>query len=286
MDPKLIRNIPDSSTISKDEQYVQTIDNKRILLPRPLSLSLLRNDRSALTTNEWTLLSNFLHAFDQQNAFTRIQYSLAELSSLPPKLRLKLSEVTNVLRELFSNVGPIIERSPDFHSLPVDTRQLLINHNLFVTGAVNAFFLCREVDIFHNMTAFNASNQLYGSELIAECRRNIAQYDSNGSLIKIFIFILAFSSSCSIVKYDNQVNITIMSSSINLVRIQNVYATMLWKYLVYLYGFKEAVPRFTRLVKNVLDLIRILTWVTPNETRDLVVDSIVTETGRALVIAD
>ncbi|CAF2992324.1 unnamed protein product [Rotaria sp. Silwood2] len=252
----------------------------------PLPLGLLQNDRSTLTTNEWTLLSNFLHAFDEQNCYTRIQCSLKELSSLPPKLRSKPSEIVNLMRELYSSIGPLIERSPNFHSLTVDDRQVLIKHNLYVTGVMNGFFLCRELNVFDNITVLNSYNQLYGCEYMRECRQNIAQYDSNGSLIKIFMFILAFSSSCSIIKYDNQVDITIMSNSINLVPIQNVYVTMMWKYLIYLYGFREAVLRFTRLVKDVLDLITILNLIPQSQTRTRMIDTIVTDTERTLVIDD
>ncbi|CAF2764794.1 unnamed protein product [Rotaria sp. Silwood2] len=286
MDPVLIRNISDSNTVSKKNQSLRTADDKQIQLLRPLPLGLLQNDRSTLTTNEWTLLSNFLHAFDEQNSSIRIQNSLNELCSLPPKLRLKPSELKNLIRELYSSIGPLIECSPDFHSLPVNVRQVLVKRNLYITGAMNGLFLCRELSVLNNVTVHNFYVQLYGCDYMIECHRNIAQYDSNGSLIKIFIFILAFSSSCSIIKYDNEGDISIMSSPINLISIENVYVTVLWKYLVYLYGFKEAALRFTRLVKSVLDLISILNQAPQIETRHRMVDTIIKETERTLVIGD
>ncbi|CAF4244834.1 unnamed protein product [Rotaria sp. Silwood2] len=182
MDPVLIRNISDSNTVSKKNQSLRTADDKQIQLLRPLPLGLLQNDRSTLTTNEWTLLSNFLHAFDEQNSSIRIQNSLNELCSLPPKLRLKPSELKNLIRELYSSIGPLIECSPDFHSLPVNVRQVLVK--------------------------------------------------------------------------------------------------------LYLYGFKEAALRFTRLVKSVLDLISMLNKAPQIETRHRIMDTIITETERTLVIGD
>ncbi|CAF4772032.1 unnamed protein product [Rotaria sp. Silwood1] len=258
MDPALIRFIPDSRKVSKKIQKVQTKEDKQIQLPGSLPLGLLQNDRSTLTTNEWTLLSNCLHAFDEQNPSARIQNSLNELTSLPPKLRLKPLELTNLIRELFSSIGPLIERSSDFHSLPVNVRQILVKRNLYITGSMNGLFLC-------------------------QCRRKIARYDPNGSLIKIFVFILAFSSNCSLVTYDSQADLTIMSNSIHLVPIQNVYITMLWKYLIYLYGFKEAVLRFTRLIKDVLDLVNMLSQAPQTETRSRIMNPIVTETEHTLM---
>ncbi|CAF2382477.1 unnamed protein product [Rotaria sp. Silwood2] len=250
----------------------------------PLPLGLLQNDRSTLTTNEWTLLSNFLHAFDEQKSYTRIRTSLNDLCSLPPKLRLKPSEIVNLLRELYGSVGPLMERSSDFHSLSVNTRQVLVKHNLYITCVMNGLFLCRELNVFDNMAVFNSYNQLSGPEYMIECRRNIAQFDSNGTIIKIFIFIIAFSSNYSIVTYDKQVDISIISNSINLVAIQNVYVTMLWKYLIYFYGFREAILRFTRLVKNSLNLITMVNSMPRNETRNRMRDKILMDTQRTLVI--
>ncbi|CAF0765048.1 unnamed protein product [Rotaria sp. Silwood1] len=248
-----------------------------------LPLGLLQNDRSTLTTNEWTLLSNCLHAFDEQNPSARIQNSLNELTSLPPKLRLKPLELTNLIRELFSSIGPLIERSSDFHSLPVNVRQILVKRNLYITGSMNGLFLCRELHVLDNMSVLNSYTQLYGCEYMIECRRKIARYDPNGSLIKIFVFILAFSSNCSLVTYDSQADLTIMSNSIHLVPIQNVYITMLWKYMIYLYGFKEAVLRFTRLIKDVLDLVNMLSQAPQTETRSRIMNPIVTETEHTLM---
>ncbi|CAF2799668.1 unnamed protein product [Rotaria sp. Silwood2] len=284
MNPTLIRNIPASSIISKKSQQVQIIEDKEIQFPIPLPLSLLRNEHSTLTTNEWTLLSNFLHAFDEQNPATRIQNSLNELCSLPPKLRLKSSDTYNMVGQFFTGVQLLIEHSPDLYSLSIDARKALTKHNLSTVGAFNGIFLCRELDLFNNPVFFNACSLYYGTEFIWNCSRNSTRCDPNGSLIKMMLFVMTFSSNCSIVIFDDKEHITTMSKSIDLIRIQNLYVTVLWKYLVYLYGFKEAVRRFSYLVKNILDVIHMLELMPKNETHDLMVDAIATETERVLVI--
>ncbi|CAF5103849.1 unnamed protein product, partial [Rotaria sp. Silwood1] len=165
--------------ISGSDQATTTkiIQNIFCVLLVPLPLGLLRNDRSTLTTNEWTLLSNFLHLYDEQNHSIRIQYSLNELSSLPPKLRSKPLQLMKLLRELYTNVGPLIEHTPDFYTLHVHVRQILIKQNLFITGLMGALFACREINIFQNMTAINVSNLFFGFQFMIECRQNIARYD-------------------------------------------------------------------------------------------------------------
>ncbi|CAF1963316.1 unnamed protein product [Rotaria magnacalcarata] len=286
MNPELIRHVSDSSKILKKNKHTEATEPKRTQLPTPLPLSLLQNDRSTLTTNEWTLLSNILHAFDEENALTRIQCSLDALSALPPKLRSKPIELMKLISQLYGNVGSLLEHSPDFHSLPFDARQLLLKHNLYIIGVMNGLYVGRELNVFDNTAVFNLTVRVYGPEYMIEMRRNIARYDHNGSLIKILLFIIGFSSNCSIVIYNDEEPYSIVSSSINLVRIQNIYVTMLWKYLVYLYGFHAAVLKFSRLVKNAVDLMSTLNATPHGENRNRVLDTIVKETQLKLVISE
>jgi len=239
-----------------------------------------------LTINEWTLLSNCLYAYDEQNLHGQIQYLLNQLASLPPQLRLRRFDTYNIIGQFYTSIQPLIEHSPDLNSLPLDARRVITKHNLNSTGAINGIFVCREMDLFRNPFFRNPCNIHYGSEFIIECTRNSARCDPNGSLIKMMLFIMAFSSNCSIVTFNEQESLTTMSYAIDLISIQNVYITMLWKYLVYLYGFKEAVLRFSYIVKNIIDIIHMLELQPKNETHDLMVETIITETERALLIKE
>jgi hypothetical protein len=253
---------------------------------QPSPLGLLQNDRSILTTDEWTLLSNFLHVYDEHNLSRQIQNSLHRLSLLPPKLRLKSSHTYNMISISFTGIQSLIERSPDLSSLSIDARRALTKHNLISIGSVNGIFLSRELDLYNNPLFLNACNEYYGVEFLKNCAQHSARCDPNGSLMKIMLFVITFSSNCSIVIFDDQENITTMSSSLNLIRVQNAYVTMLWKYLIYLYGFKEATLRFSSIVKSIIDVTRMLESMSENKTHDLMVETIVAETQRSLIIED
>jgi hypothetical protein len=236
--------------------------------------------------NEWSLLGNCLHAFDEFNPSIQIQCSLNELSSLPPKLRLKSAEAYNIVGQFFTGIQSLIEHSPDLYLLPVDARRALTKHNLSSTGAMNGIFLCHELDLYNNVIFINICNFFYGSEFMIDCARNSSRCDTNGNLIKIMLFIMTFSSNFSIVTFDNEEHITTMSSSIDLFQVQNVYVTMIWKYLVYLYGFTAAVLRFSSLVKSVLGIMHMLEVMPTNESHNHMVDTIVQETERSLILKD
>jgi hypothetical protein len=83
--------------------------------------------------------------------------------------------------------------------------------------------------------------------------------------------------------FSNEEDLEALSSSMELVHVQNIYVTMLWKYLVYLYGENGPMMRFSTLVKNVTDtLIR----AGEDMGHKILVDRIVAQTERSLVVED
>jgi len=211
---------------------------------------------------------------------------IEQICSLPPKLRSKPSNILDMLNQFFGSVQPLINRSLHLHSLPMDARRALIKHNMQTTGALNGLFLFRELNLANSSIIMNALTVLYGHDLARICVRNSYECDPNGNLIKMLIFILVFSGNCSMVKYDDQEDIRTMSSSAHRIEIQNMYITAFWKYLVYLYGFEEAVVRFSSLVKRILNMLHIAEVIFNNGTHNQTVDAIVTQTERSLVIGN
>jgi hypothetical protein len=155
----------------------------------------------------------------------------------------------------YTAIQPLIERCPYFHSLPTDIRKIIIQNNLNGTGGFNSMFSAADANVFDNDAYVVACNEIYGEEYVKVSRRLITKIESNRTLLKIMLMVLAFSSNCSIVSYDYSTSSVDVSLILHITRIQDIFVTMLWKYLVYQYGFAEAVRRFTYLIKNYLDVL-------------------------------
>jgi len=211
---------------------------------------------------------------------------IEQISCLPPKLRSKPSNALDIINQFFGSIQPLINRSLHLHSLPIDALRALIKHNMPMAGSLNGLFLFRELNLSNSSTIMNAVTALYGHDIARKCVRNSSECDPNGNLIKMLIFILVFSGNCSMVRYDDQEDIRTMSSSAYRIEIQNIYITAFWKYLVYLYGFQEAVVRFSSLVKLILNILSIAEAIFSNETHNRTVDAILTQTERSLVIGN
>jgi len=82
---------------------------------------------------------------------------------------------------------------------------------------------------------------------------------------------------------------TIISSeeiSLNLMRTQSIYVTILWKYFLYLYDYKQAVIRYANLVKYFLDVLGQLERLEQNDAHDLLIETVTTKIEHELVVED
>lgn len=177
-------------------------------------------------------------------------------------------------------------RCPLYHSLPLDVRQTLIKRNFTPIGSFNAFFLAKEINIFENESYSKFIDNIYGygySNGVIKASRNLQQ---NGTLIKVILVIMAFLSNCSIVSVDNSENIQMVINLKMLVEIQDILVTMLWKYLIYQYGFNEAILRFLSLIKSILDLIQRMEKLASVRKHSSMVGKIVEQTTRSLTLGN
>lgn len=229
-------------------------------------------DRSTLTFDEWTLLSNIVHAYDEQNTIVQVQKSLEQLSSLPPKIRSKRIDTVYLFSLCFRSIQPFIEHSSDFRNIPKDTRLVLIQNNLNTTGTLNAFFIANETQVLQDHFLFSTCINAHNENSVIKSQKIITRMEPNGTLLKIMLMVLGFSSNCSITQFKHGLDSTILSSSdLNIIgRIQDKFIVLLWKYLVYQFGSDEAVRRLNRLVKNYLDVLLLVSEINSTKCTNII----------------
>jgi hypothetical protein len=204
----------------------------------------LNNDRSTLTSDEWNLLSNVINTYNEQNLFIQSIDFLKNHFSLPPKIRSKDSNTLNHIGSLFSTIHTFIERCPFYYSL------------LNTVGSFNGFYMAKEMNIFENETYKRIIENVYGNDHSYNVREASQRLQQDGTLIKILLMIITFSSNSTIVARDHIDDIQIIFDPKMLINIENIFVTMLWKYLIYQYGVNEATLRFLSLIKSILDMMQ------------------------------
>ncbi|CAF2147541.1 unnamed protein product, partial [Rotaria magnacalcarata] len=67
-----------------------------------------------------------------------------------------------------------------------------------------------------------------------------------------------------------------------LVETRDILVTMLWKYLIYQYGFNDAILRFLPLIKSILDLIENMEKLASVRKYWSMIGNVVEQTARSL----
>ena len=209
-----------------------------------------------LTLDEWNLLSNIINTYNEQNLFLQAKDFIRNHISLPPKIRSKDSNTLNHIGSLFSTLNTFIERCPLYNSLSPNIRKALIKRNLNTVGSFNGVYMAKEMNIFENEIYSHILDNIYGygqSNLVIQATKRLEQ---NGTLIKIMLMILAFSSNTTVLGIDHFDDIQLIVDPKILIDIEHIFVTMFWKYLIYQYGFNGAILKFLSLVQSILDLMQ------------------------------
>jgi hypothetical protein len=78
----------------------------------------------------------------------------------------------------------------------------------------------------------------------------------------------------------------LFSNTLHLLKAQNIYTEMMFKYMLYRYGHKEAILRFASLIKSCIDQNIMVSGDGDLRIHDLMVKSITEETERSLRLHD
>ncbi len=170
-------------------------------------------------------------------------------TSLPIKLRFKSNEIFEITSLFIQSIQPIIQRL-----VTRDIRQILIKHNFIRIGIIHGFFILNQINEIKDPIYLSNCNQLYGPTYINQVFTIINRIEPNKTLIKILISILIFSTNLSIVTFPDQNDIKTRIISTYLIKFENLYLNVLWKYMIYQYGYIESIRRFDGMIKNILDI--------------------------------
>lgn len=247
------------------------------------SLSLLQNDRSKLTREEWNLLSNVIHAYDATEIMSRTKQSLNSQSSLLPKIRWKMSTVFHFIKQIHSSFQLFIERTPQYQYLSAKSCQAIVQRNSDIFSSINSIFILRETNAVELVAFQEIFALIYSQDTLHDVNCLLSKLNFNGIYIKIMLMIFAFSNTFSIVKYESSVDLTHKTNWVSIFTIQNMFVTMFWKYLLYQHGFNDAVKWFSEFVRYILHLMQI-TANQRTKQHTQIINAVIEDTARLLTL--
>ncbi|UJR29198.1 hypothetical protein I4U23_010412 [Adineta vaga] len=238
------------------------------------------HDQSLLSDTQWTLLSNIVHAYDKYNVISQIQQNLLTFSDEVHKIPINPVDMIN---QMCKSMILFISSLPDFRILTSSEQICLLKRNFHGVIGFYSTYVFRQTGIFNRSDYSNAFLQIYGTDIISSIKNVIEQLDSNETVIKIVLIIIAFSSHSHIDTNRNVQMDSLLYGTFRLLGSQNVYVELLWNYLIYQYGYERAALRFTQLIQIFLCILKNLAMLHGNnEIHRKISDNIVESTKQML----
>jgi hypothetical protein len=183
----------------------------------------------------------------------RIIGQLSQLSIQHPSARYKSIDAVELI---VASIQSFVRSIPDFQILTISEQSSLLERNLHGIAGFDSGLVFRNSGVIDDSRFLAEAIKLYGFEAMCRTKRLENRLDPDSTLVKLMLVIFAFSSNCLILNVPkNMHNDSLLLGTFRLFGSQNVYVELLWKYMIYRYGYRETVIRFASLVKQVLDVI-------------------------------
>ncbi|CAF1205213.1 unnamed protein product [Adineta steineri] len=215
------------------------------------TLNLLQADQSTLTVDQWNHLSNLVHCFDEYSGFSLVQDFINEQNTLPPKFRFKYTSVSKFFTSMMANVQLVFEKNRDLLSLSLHDRTALLRDTVEYTTSVGGAYILRQAHLF-DYPAFSESAELiFRPAAVAATKRLIDQLDPDIIFVKIICAVIAFLVSNYTV-YSSETVSHNLPDAIKIIRVQDMYTELVWRYLLYKHNPQDAVLCFMNLIRCLL----------------------------------
>jgi hypothetical protein len=253
-------------------------------------LNLLERDQSSLRADQWTLLSNLIHSFIGRSISPDVERFIREYER--PDELLFMSELIpayiDICQAMMGSVCPFIEANRHFCSLETNDRSVLLRRAIENLSPISGGLITRLSPLRSSVAFWNALKVIYGEEIYIRSRHFVEHFRSEAELHKLSLVLFAFSTC-----YAPSASLDSNAPSIGLVNIkaivniQDMYAELIWRYLLYKYTLEQAVIRFMNLIETFLLALPVIVEARNHAHVHVeMIDSLVEQSEIALILDD
>lgn len=186
------------------------------------------------------ILSNLINGYRESNFLTFAQRLIETHDVI---------QSTNTTYQSFIQdyvtAGTYIRLNDDLCKLSYNDRSIILRSASDSVICMGAAFAEHYYNLFSLPKFLNAIEVTYGKRMVDIHRWAMKFIDPDVILIKLSLSLFALSETTFLYSPNISMDLT---NSINILKIQNKYAEIIWKYLFYRYGHEQAVKRFLNLI--------------------------------------
>jgi hypothetical protein len=204
---------------------------------------------------------------DVYSATPQVRHIIENVFASPCQVLFNVKDALGILILIYSSMRSVINSIPDFRILTENEQCSLFQRNL--TGITNLYsvLVFSDTGIINNSDYIKSFTLVYGIEMMLQLTYINKLLNIDFTTIKLMLIILAFSSNYSTVDvHEMTFNDSLLHGTHRLLGSQNVYVEVLWKYMVYQYGYYDSALRFAQLIEFLLNLIKSSTYAYINNT--------------------
>ncbi|CAF3685643.1 unnamed protein product [Rotaria sp. Silwood1] len=210
-----------------------------------LICNILSSNQLLLTTNQWSLLTNLFNDYKESTIFLVGQRLIDMYDSLQSTNFIHQMLVEEFLSSIYETTGTYLRSNDNFYNLSSDDRPILLRSAAQNVSCMSMVFAMEHFHLFSSKIFSNTIEKMYGKYSITLQLLAMKYLDPDIILMKLAISLFTFSENT----YSFIPNILKgLTNPINIFKIQNKYAEITWKYLLYKYDHYQAVKRFLNLI--------------------------------------
>ncbi|CAF4933113.1 unnamed protein product, partial [Rotaria sp. Silwood1] len=247
------------------------------------TLNLLRKDQSLLTSNQWTLLTNLFHCYKESQILPFSQRLIDTHDVLQSNYVIYQALVDDFLGSIYKTVEAYLCSNDDFRKLSSNDRSIMLRSAADNLCCMSGAFIMHHCHLYGLDAFLNVMNVKFGKsamDIHIWARKFV---DPDIVLVKLSISLFAFSEN-TCCYYSNSSND--LTNPIDILDIQNKYAEVTWKYLLFKYGYHNAVKRFLNITLWLasMNIIAVHAQSLPVHVNNI--DSLVEQTELTLILDD
>lgn len=175
---------------------------------------------------------------------------MSEQSHLPHKMRFKSASIIRLYQMTLAAVQSLYKNNGDFLSLCTEDRSILLYNTLPHTGSLSSNYIASKIRLKDYPAYYEAVEMMAGAKAALLSKRLSTRLHFDLITMKLLLSILCFSTiRCTGYWKNSSAN---LSNIQEILRIQDAYIELTWRYLLYRYGHKQAVKCFLEFIRCVL----------------------------------
>jgi hypothetical protein len=184
---------------------------------------------------------------------------------------------------IYETAGAYLRVNDDIRKLPYEDRCIILRNAADNVCCMGGSFIMQHCLLYGLDTYLRAMNTKYGKhtmDIHIWARKFI---DQDVTLIKLAISLFAFSenNACYYLNSSND-----LTNPLHIFEIQNKYADVTWKYLLYKYDFRDAIKRFLNVTLWLTSMNILAVHARSLAVHVSDIDTVIEETELKLILDD